>query len=86
MRPMVQKREHKEEIDEEDRLTYEALLSAERAFKNYVEERGYDSIYWDIEFSVYQLSSDLKTRLKKFSIESEPRKANNEVRLYKELV
>jgi len=58
----------KENIDE---ITYKALLRAKEAFYDYLEGKGYDGAYWDIVFNAFPLTTDLESRMARFTIEYE---------------
>lgn len=52
-------------------VTYEALEVARKTFDEYVESYGFDPAYWDIKFTAWLVSQDLKERLTRIEIEHE---------------
>jgi len=60
-----------EKLENEDEITYQALLKAKDAFYKFLNKKGYDGAYWDIIFNAYLVSTDLEHRLRRFTIEEE---------------
>lgn len=63
------------ELEIEDKelevVTYEALEVARKTFEEYLESYGFDPAYWDIKFTAWLVSQDLKERLTRIEIEHE---------------
>ena len=43
-----------------DKITFQALLKARKAFERYIAKHGYDPCYWRIDFKATILSEDFK--------------------------
>jgi len=59
----------KEDREFFDKLTFQALLKARKAFEKHIEEQGYEFGYWKINFKATILNEDYKP-LRTISIKS----------------
>ena len=67
-----------DQIDELDRLTFEAMLVARDVFEKHLSDSGYDPAYWDIFITVWQKDSSLSKRLRRFEYEGEVKQDGDE--------
>jgi len=52
-------------------VTINALAKAEEKFHEVLSKEGYDPAYWNTEFTAYLPDNDLKTRIKRATLEGE---------------
>lgn len=55
-------------------ITIKALNNAKEAFNKTIGDEGYDSAYWDIRFTAWEVDSNFTTRLRRYEIEDEVKK------------
>ena len=65
-------------MEEEWKITSEAIYNAKKAFYKTIEEAGYDGAYWNLRIEADMLSSDFRSILERFIYDNEEESLNVE--------